>query len=121
MMRHAEDLQETPRGFASSPCFLHELDPDTLEVRSAPGRRTSAEGMRERDAGREAPRSELRRIEFLLNRDGAEATRGWVERTRAIYRQALTDPASHASDPSYRPLFERSIREFEEWLAARTP
>ncbi len=64
-------------------------------------------------------RSELQRIGFLLNRDGPEAARAWVRRTLAIYRKELSDPRSFASDPTYKPRFERSAREFEEWLASR--
>lgn len=65
------------------------------------------------------PRSELGRIEFLLNRDGPAATRAWVKRTLAIYRRELADPRSFAADPAYKPRFERSVREFEEWLESR--
>jgi hypothetical protein len=54
---------------------------------------------------------------MLLRRDGYEATHAWVERTLSIYRAAIV-PGQHGSDPSYRPLFERSILEFEAWLAA---
>ena len=59
------------------------------------------------------PRPESGRIEFLLKRDGPEATRAWVQRTIAIYQGALRHPA----DSLYRPRFEQAIREFEEWLA----
>ena len=62
------------------------------------------------------PRPESERIEFLLKRDGPEATRAWVQRTLAIYREALRHPASHTADSIYRPRFEQAIREFEEWL-----
>lgn len=65
------------------------------------------------------PRPESERIELLLERDGFEATRAWVQRTLAIYRQALTDPRNYANDPSYKPIFERAVREFEEWLASQ--
>lgn len=65
------------------------------------------------------PRPESARIEFLLERDGLETTRAWVERTLAIYRQALADPRNYANDPSYKPLFERAAREFEEWLGSQ--
>ena len=67
------------------------------------------------------PRPESERIEFLLKRDGPKATRAWVERTLAIYRQALGDPRNYANDPSYKPLFERAVREFEEWLGRQGP
>ncbi len=65
------------------------------------------------------PRPESERIGLLLERDGLEATRAWVERTLAIYRQALADARNYANDPSYKPLFERAVREFEEWLGSR--
>ena len=60
--------------------------------------------------------SETGRINLLLERDGMEATRLWVERTLAIYRQALASPHSHASKKDYRLLFERSVEDFERWL-----
>ena len=65
------------------------------------------------------PRPESERIELLLKRDGLEATCAWVERTVAIYRRALVDPKHYANDSSYRPRFERAVREFEEWLSQR--
>lgn len=61
-------------------------------------------------------RPESDRIEFLLGRDGYEATRTWVERTLDIYRQAVRVRGARA-DAYYGPLFEKSIAEFEEWLA----
>jgi len=63
------------------------------------------------------PRPESERIELLLKRDGLEATRAWVERTVAIYRRALAEPKHYANDSSYKPRFERAVREFEEWLS----
>lgn len=60
---------------------------------------------------------EQRRIEFLIQRDGEEAAREWVERTLETYRQAISSSASHASLPEYRPRFEQSIKEFKDWLA----
>ncbi len=65
------------------------------------------------------PRPESERIEFLLRRDGLAATRAWVERTLAIYREALSDPRNYARDPTYQPLFERAVRQFEDWLAGQ--
>jgi hypothetical protein len=64
-------------------------------------------------------RPEIERINYLLQRDGEKATRAWVERTLRIYREAVTKPGSHASNTTYRPLFEKAIHEFEEWLATR--
>ncbi len=60
--------------------------------------------------------SEGQRIRFLTARDGPEAAMVWVERTLAIYRNALKSPASHASKERYRPQFEESVSAFEEWL-----
>lgn len=65
------------------------------------------------------PRPESERIAFLLERDGLEATRAWVERTIAIYRRALADPKHYANDSSYKPRFERAVRELEEWLSGQ--
>ncbi|HEY8508592.1 MAG TPA: hypothetical protein VIL32_09560 [Steroidobacteraceae bacterium] len=60
--------------------------------------------------------SERARIEFLLARDGLAATRAWVERTRDIYREAISS-SGYGADPHYRALLQRSIEEFERWLA----
>ncbi len=57
---------------------------------------------------------ESERIRFLMQRDGPEATRAWVQRTLEIYRQAL-----HDGDSMYRARFEQAVREFEEWLATQ--
>jgi len=59
---------------------------------------------------------EAERIRFLVERDGRDAARDWVRKTLKAYRDAVASPASHASKPGYKPLFEASIREFEEWL-----
>ena len=69
----------------------------------------------------EAARPEAVRIAFLLQRDGPEATRAWVERTLQIYETALSHAHSHASDPVYRPLFERAVDEMREWLSRGAP
>lgn len=63
--------------------------------------------------------SEFERIRFLLKRDGPAATQAWVKRTLAIYRTELADTGSFAADPTYRPRFETSVREFEQWLASQ--
>jgi hypothetical protein len=62
-------------------------------------------------------RPESERIGLLLRRDGYDASRAWVERTVQIYEAALAHPQSHASDPFYRPLFERAVGEFHDWLS----
>lgn len=63
-------------------------------------------------------RPESERIEFLLRRDGFEATRKWVERTVDIYKAALAEHSGYGADPTYRPRLEKAIREFEEWLGS---
>ena len=63
-------------------------------------------------------RPESERIEFLLQRDGHDTTRKWVERTVNIYRNALGDARHYASDPAYRPRFEQAVREFDAWLSS---
>ena len=62
---------------------------------------------------------EIERINFLIQRDGEQAARMWVERTLRMYREGINNPGSHASKSAYRPLFEESIREFEAWLAGQ--
>jgi hypothetical protein len=62
-------------------------------------------------------RPEIERINFLIQRDGEQAAKAWVERTLQQYREAIANPGSPASSPAYRPLFEDSIRTFEAWLA----
>lgn len=60
--------------------------------------------------------SEKERIELLVRRDGVEQARAWVERTLKLYREAIASASGHAATKEYRPLFEQSIREFEDWL-----
>lgn len=62
-------------------------------------------------------RREAHRIQLLIERDGYEAARAWVLRTLQAYREAVNSPHSHASLAHYRPSFEDSISDFEEWLA----
>jgi hypothetical protein len=62
---------------------------------------------------------EKERIEFLVRRDGIEEARAWVERTLRLYREAIA-AGSHAATKEYRPLFEQSIRDFENWLNGKS-
>ena len=66
-------------------------------------------------------RSELDRIGFLLRRDGYAATRAWVERTAAIYREQLRRCSGAAADSVYCRRYSRAVAELEEWLAANRP
>jgi hypothetical protein len=63
--------------------------------------------------------SEKQRIEFLVRRDGVKEARAWVERTLKLYRDAIASGTSHAATKEYRPLFEQSIRDFEDWLSGK--
>lgn len=60
---------------------------------------------------------EHHRIRFLMARDGAEATRVWVERTLKLYREALQSESNYSSLPEYRPRFEQAIHAYEAFLA----
>ncbi|WP_053378299.1 hypothetical protein [Nitrospira moscoviensis] len=51
------------------------------------------------------------RLERLCSRDGLEAARQWAQWAAGLYRQSLSDPMHYASQPDWRPLFERSLRE----------
>jgi len=59
--------------------------------------------------------SEKDRIELLVRRDGPAEARAWVERTLKLYREAVAS-GGYAATKEYQPLFEQSIREFEDWL-----
>jgi hypothetical protein len=62
--------------------------------------------------------TELSRIEFLLQRDGAAATLIWVRRTLAIYRRSVLDRRHFAHTAEYRLKFVASCLEFRRWLVA---
>jgi len=55
--------------------------------------------------------SERTRLELLCVRDGVEAARQWARRTAQLYRQSIDDAAHFASQPDWKPRFERSICE----------
>lgn len=55
-----------------------------------------------------------------MRRDGIEQARAWVERTLKLYREAIASSGSHAATKEYRPLFEQSIRDFEDWLGGKS-
>jgi len=60
-------------------------------------------------------RPESDRIDFLLRRDGLEATRTWVERTIGLYKAELAR-RGYCTDPVYRARFETAVQQFEYWL-----
>jgi hypothetical protein len=63
--------------------------------------------------------TETHRIEFLVRRDGEESARAWVERTLKLYREAIAS-GGYAASNAFRPLFEQSIREYEDWLRVKS-
>ena len=62
-------------------------------------------------------RPESDRIDFLLRRDGLEATRKWVERTIGLYKAELAR-RGYCTDPVYRARFETAVQQFEYWLGS---
>jgi hypothetical protein len=61
-------------------------------------------------------KAEGRRIGLLLDRDGLQSTREWVERTLGIYRAAVLDRSHFASRPEYRRDYLASCADFRRWL-----
>jgi hypothetical protein len=59
--------------------------------------------------------SERMRLETLCARDGVEAARQWASWAAALYRCSILDSTHYASQPDLKPLFEESIREFENF------
>jgi len=55
--------------------------------------------------------NERLRLETLCLRDGKKAARDWAQMTAAIYRLNISDANHYASQPDWKPLFERSIDE----------
>ena len=57
--------------------------------------------------------NERLRLETLCSRDGIKATREWAKATAVAYRLFISDATHYASQPNWRPLFEKSIRELK--------
>jgi hypothetical protein len=53
---------------------------------------------------------------ILVQRDGYEAARAWVERALPSYREAVTKPEP-CLQIQVPPLFEQASGELEEWSA----
>ena len=53
------------------------------------------------------------RLETLRSRDGIKAAREWAKKTAVIYRHSISDPNHYASQPDWKPLFDKSIRELK--------
>jgi hypothetical protein len=61
--------------------------------------------------------SERARIEWLVERDGAEPTRAWARRTEALYRTAVLDRSHFAHTGEYRRRFIESYLELKCYAA----
>jgi hypothetical protein len=59
--------------------------------------------------------NERLRLETLCSRDGIEAARYWAYQTVEVYRRSIGDSNHYASQPDWKPLFERSIRELKKF------
>ena len=57
--------------------------------------------------------SERLRLETLIAREGLGQARQWAKKTAALYRLSMSDPIHYASQPDWKPLFEKSIRELK--------
>jgi hypothetical protein len=57
--------------------------------------------------------NERLRLETLCSRDGIEAARYWAHQTVEVYRRIISDSNHYASQPDWKPLFERSIGELK--------
>jgi hypothetical protein len=57
--------------------------------------------------------SEHIRIDTLIARNGLQPTQEWARQTAALYRQSISDPLHFASQPDWKPQFERIIRVLE--------
>ncbi len=66
----------------------------------------------------ECDNCETSRIEFLLQRDGAAATRIWVRCTLAIYLRSVLNRRHFAHTNEYRRKFVASCLSFRSWLAS---
>lgn len=51
------------------------------------------------------------RLKHLSARDGQDVARQWAQWAAGLYRQSINDPKHYASQPDWKPLFERSILE----------
>jgi hypothetical protein len=55
--------------------------------------------------------NERLRLKTLCSRDGIKTTREWAKATAVASRFYISDSNHYASQPDWRPLFEKSIRE----------
>ena len=59
--------------------------------------------------------SEHLRLETLLARDGLENAKQWAKKTADLYLSSFCEPSHYASQPDWRPLFEKSIQELKHF------
>ena len=62
---------------------------------------------------------EAGRIDFLLKRDGHDATVLWIQKVIGIYRRAVVNKKHFASTPLYRRKFIGAYCDFKRWLDRR--
>ena len=59
--------------------------------------------------------SERLRLEALIARDGREQAMQWANKTAGLYLSSICEPSHYASQPDWRPLFEKSIEELRHF------
>jgi hypothetical protein len=59
--------------------------------------------------------SERLRLEMLIGRDGLEHSKQWANKTAGLYLSSFGEPSHYASQPDWRPLFEKSIQELKHF------
>ena len=65
--------------------------------------------------------SERLRLETLIARDGVEQAKQWAIKTVALYLSSFCESSSHyASQPDWKPLFEKSIQELKHFAETGT-
>jgi hypothetical protein len=59
--------------------------------------------------------SEHLRLETLMARDGLEDAKQWAKKTAVLYDLSLSEPSHYASQPDWKPLFQKSIQELKRF------
>ena len=60
--------------------------------------------------------SERLRLETLIARDGLPRTKQWAQETVDLYTLLITKPTHYASQPDWKPRFEKSIQELKHFV-----
>jgi len=59
--------------------------------------------------------SERLRLETLIARDGVERAKQWATKTAGLYLSSFCEPSHYASQPDWKPLFEKSVQELKHF------